>query len=196
MSNYTERVTSRSTLRYYLGLMIRAKNHIKYSFNRWIARRNGAIIGENTIINYKLAKIANSNLIIGNNCSIMSNKLGLQTKIIIGNNVIIGEGVEIVVGSHNIDSLEWEMKLYGIEVFDFVWLANNCLILPTCRLVGYGAVVGGGSVVTKNVENMSVVAGNPAKEIRKRKMVHSDLVVSSLSGGDFNIYKKTYKERA
>ena len=37
---------------------------------------------------------------------------------------------------------------------------------------------------------MTVVSGNPAREFKKRKCVHSDLVVESLLGGDYNIYKK------
>lgn len=42
---------------------------------------------------------------------------------------------------------------------------------------------------------MSVVSGNPAKELRKRLCVHSNLVVESLLGGDYEIYKQTRKQR-
>ena len=55
--------------------------------------------------------------------------------------------------------------------------------------VGEGAVISSGSVVAKNVEPMSVVSGNPVKELRKRKCVHSELVVESLLGGDYLVYK-------
>lgn len=48
-----------------------------------------------------------------------------------------------------------------------------------------------GSVVVKNVETMSIVGGNPAKEFKKRKCVHKNLVVESLLGGDYHTYKKT-----
>ena len=65
------------------------------------------------------------------------------------------------------------------------------MVLPSCRLIGRGAVVGSGSVVVGNVESMSVVSGNPAKEFKKRKSVHEDLVVESLLGGDYEIYKQT-----
>lgn len=196
MSNYTERVISRSTLRYYLGLLIRGKYHIKYSFNRWVARRNGAVVGENTVISYGLAKISNGNLQVGKNCSIQSHKIDLRSKVVIGDNVIIGDNVEIIVASHNIDSTEWDLKLYGITIEDYVWIATNCLVLPSCTLIKYGAVCGAGSVVVRKVEELSVVAGNPAVEVKKRKSVHSDLIVPSLLGGDFNIYKKTHRERA
>ena len=48
-----------------------------------------------------------------------------------------------------------------------VWIGQNALIKQGIR-IGIGAVIGMGSVVTKDVEPYSIVAGNPAKEIRKR----------------------------
>ena len=54
-----------------------------------------------------------------------------------------------------------------------------------------GGVISSGSVVVKDVESMSVVGGNPAKEFKKRKCVHKNLVVESLRGGDYYTYKKT-----
>lgn len=65
----------------------------------------------------------------------------------------------------------------------------------SCRNISYGSVIGSGSVVVKNTDPMSVVGGNPAKELKKRKCVHSNLIVESLLGGDYDIYKKTRKKR-
>lgn len=79
-------------------------------------------------------------------------------------------------------------------VDDYAWITTNILILPSCRKIGYGAVIGSGSVVVKNIEPMSVVSGNPAKEFKIRKCVHSNLVVESLLGGDYEIYKSVWKE--
>ena len=42
-----------------------------------------------------------------------------------------------------------------------------------------------------DVPPMAVMSGNRAKEIRKRKCIHSDLIVEGLLGGDF----KTFKDR-
>ena len=106
-----------------------------------------------------------------------------------------GGGTEIITCSHNIDSPEWEHKQYGLTIEDYAWIPTNCLILPSCRKIGYGSVVGSGSVVVKNVDAMSVVSGNPAKEFKKRKCVHTSLVVESLLGGDYEIYRKTWKRR-
>lgn len=52
-------------------------------------------------------------------------------------------------------------------------------------------MISSGSVVVKDVVSMSVVGGNPAKEFKKRKCVHKNLVVESLLGGDYYTYRKT-----
>ena len=72
-----------------------------------------------------------------------------------------------------------------------MWIATNALILPSCRNIAYGAVIGAGSLVAKNVEEMSVMSGNPAVAIKKREQVHTALIIESLLGGDYKIYKET-----
>lgn len=57
-------------------------------------------------------------------------------------------------------------------------------------------MISSGSVVVKNVEAMSVVGGNPAKEFKKRQCVHKNLVVESLLGGDYYTYKKARSSKA
>lgn len=49
-----------------------------------------------------------------------------------------------------------------------VWIGANAIILPRCRRIGNGAVIGAGAVVTADVPDFAIVAGNPAKVIRKR----------------------------
>jgi len=51
---------------------------------------------------------------------------------------------------------------------DDCWIGAGTIILPNV-IIGKGALIGAGSVVTKNVEPYSVVAGVPAKLIRKIK---------------------------
>lgn len=48
------------------------------------------------------------------------------------------------------------------------WIGAGAIILPGCTSIGIGAVVGAGSIVTKNVPDFAVVAGNPAKQIGER----------------------------
>lgn len=48
-----------------------------------------------------------------------------------------------------------------------VWIGHGAIILPG-RTIGTGAVIAGGAVVTKNVPDYVIVAGNPAKPVRRR----------------------------
>lgn len=191
MTNYEKDIKERSTFRYILGLIARWKQHFKYDKAVRIARKRGASIGENVVMPLSLARKANSNLKIGDHVSIQTDKIDLRNPVTIGNHVIIGSGTEIITTSHNIDSEEWEHKHYGLTIEDYVWIPTRVMILPSCRKIQYGGVISSGSVVVKDVESMSVVGGNPAKEFKKRKCVHKNLVVESLLGGDYYTYKKT-----
>ena len=195
MSIYEQRITKRSLYRYFLGLFVRWKANFKYEKARKIAKKNGAQIGEGVVMPISLAKRINSNSFIGNHVSIQTDKIDTRSKIVIGNNVIIGDGTEIITGSHNIDSVEFEYKQYGLIIEDYVWIPTKILVLPSCRRIGYGAVISSGSVVVKDVAPMTVVSGNPAKEIKKRKCVHSSIVVESMLGGDYYPYKNVWKKR-
>jgi acetyltransferase-like isoleucine patch superfamily enzyme len=55
-----------------------------------------------------------------------------------------------------------------LEIEDDVWIGHNVVILPGCRHIGRGAVIGAGSIVTRNVEAYGVYAGNPARKLRAR----------------------------
>lgn len=187
-STYNKNIQSRSKLRFLKGLYPRYKSYLKNKFIVWVARKNGATIGECVTMPYKLAKRANSNLTIGNHTSIQSHLIDLRTKVNIGNHVIIGSEVEIITVSHNIDSTEWEQKYYGIEIEDYCWLATRAFILPSCRRIAYGAICAAGSVITRDIEPMAIMTGNPAVLLRQRKNVHSDLCVESMLGNDLMAY--------
>lgn len=195
MTTYEKDIKERGTFHYILGLIIRWKQHIKYDKAVRLARKRGASIGENVVMPLSLARKANSNLKIGDHVSIQTDKIDLRNPVTIGNHVIIGSETEIITTSHNIDSEEWEHKHYGLTIEDYVWIPTRVLILPSCRKIEMGGVVSSGSVVVKNVETMSVVGGNPAKEFKKRKCVHKNLVVESLLGGDYHTYKKIRKQK-
>ncbi|WP_281298244.1 acyltransferase [Flavobacterium limnophilum] len=194
-STYSKDIKARSKLRFIKGLYPRFKNYLINNFIIWIARRKGATIGQCVTMPYKLAKSANSNLTVGNHTSIQSHLIDLRCKVTIGSYVIIGSDVQIITLSHNIDSVDWEHKPYGIEIEDYCWLATRVFVLPSCQLIGYGAVCAAGSVLTRNVDSMAIVTGNPAVLLRKRKNVHTDLCVESMLGNDFVAYINAYKTK-
>lgn len=49
-----------------------------------------------------------------------------------------------------------------------VWIGRNAIVLPKVTEIGNGAVIGSGSVVTRNVPPYAIIGGNPAKIIRYR----------------------------
>ncbi len=89
----------------------------------------------------------------------------------IGNSVLIGSNVVVRSSNHRFDA-PMNVKDQGhvagtIEIGDDVWIGSNTVILPGVCIESH-SVIGAGSVVTKNVLAYSVVAGNPAKEIKTR----------------------------
>lgn len=192
MSEYKTNIKTRSKVRFFKGVLARLKNYIINKYIIWLARKNGAIVGNHVTMPYKLAKKSNINLKIGNHTSIQTHLIDLRIPITIGNHVIIGSDVEIITVSHNVNSVDWEHKYYGLEIEDYCWLATRAFILPSCRKISYGSICAAGSVVFKNVDSMVIVSGNPAKELRKRERVHSELCVESLLGNDLITYVSVY----
>ena len=124
-----------------------------------------------------------------------SDRIDVRAPLKIGNYVIIGDSASIITCSHDIDSPEWTFKPYGLEIEEYVWIATRAMILPSCRRIGRGAVIGAGAVVVKDVPPMAVVSGNPAKIIRYRKCVHEHLLPEVLLGGGLVSYLRVRRCR-
>src|SRR5690554_2969514 len=103
------------------------------------------------------------NVVINQHCLLDCRRYPIH----IGNNTDIGPYTRIWTLGHNPESEVHEVKGGPVTIGHHVWIASGATILPNVTIKD-GAVVATGSVVTKSVEKLNIVAGNQAKEIRKR----------------------------
>ncbi|MBI1849675.1 MAG: oligosaccharide flippase family protein [Planctomycetes bacterium] len=101
----------------------------------------------------------------------------------IGRYVSIAAGVRVFVRNHPIDRLSTHPYFFNrqlglvsedtiesgtLEIGHDAWIGERAILTPGCKHVGIGAVIGAGAVVTKDVPEFAIVAGNPARLIRYR----------------------------
>lgn len=102
------------------------------------------------------------NSVINRNC-LLDGRSGIR----IGNNVSVSPDVQLITGSHDLNSDKFKYIGKPIFVGDFAWIGSRATILQGVT-IGEGAVVAVGAVVTKDVAPYTVVGGIPAKKIRNR----------------------------
>lgn len=87
----------------------------------------------------------------------------------IGNNVIISDSAYLCTAQHDIVDREFKLITAPIVIGDSAWIAARAIILPGVT-IGEGAVVAAGAVVTRDVPPWTVVAGSPARIVKKREL--------------------------
>ncbi|MFA9385133.1 MAG: DapH/DapD/GlmU-related protein [Vibrio cyclitrophicus] len=115
---------------------------------------------------------------IGNNVYIgpgawFSSGKGAELKI--GNDVLIGPRVTILTGDHEVrqvgvkirNALKTDASSSEVIIHNDVWVGANVTILKGVT-IGKGSVVAAGSVVTRSVDDFTIVAGVPAKKVKER----------------------------
>lgn len=88
----------------------------------------------------------------------------------IGSHAQFGPAVQIYTPLHPFDAAERRRTEYGkpVDIGDDVWVGGGAIILPGVR-IGSRAVIGAGSVVTRDVPQHVFAAGNPCRVIRSVK---------------------------
>lgn len=101
----------------------------------------------------------------------------------IGNYVSIGPGVRVFLRNHPSDRLSMHPFFYNsqlgviqkdnvffgsLEIGHDCWIGANVIVTPGCHKIGIGSIVAAGSVVTKDVPDLAIVGGVPAKVIKYR----------------------------
>ena len=139
-------------------------------------------IGDRSIFEGRIMADRNgASVIIGKNTFVGGSTFVCADRIEVGDDVLISWGCTIV--DHNSHAIDWSqrsndvnnwyegrkdwthVKIRPIKICDRVWIGFNAIILSGVT-IGEDAVIGCGSVVTKDVAPHTIVAGNPARIIR------------------------------
>ncbi|SHG08519.1 sugar O-acetyltransferase [Chryseobacterium sp. OV279] len=127
----------------------KTEEHICIEPNFWCDYGYNIEVGENFY--------ANHNLIILD-CA----------KVTFGDNVFIGPNCSFYTAGHPLDAKQRNEGLeyaHPIKIGDNVWLGGNVVVLPGVS-IGNNAVIGAGSVVTKDIPDYAVAVGNPCRIIK------------------------------
>lgn len=102
---------------------------------------------------------------IGKNVIINSNLLAMaRGGITIEDNAMIAANVQLISNNHDPYDL-WILPCKPVLIKEYAWIGAGATILPgVC--VGKHAIVGAGSVVTKDVPDYAVAVGNPARVVK------------------------------
>jgi len=139
---------------------------MRFEFYKFTLTRFGknVVIGFGTIFFYRDIVIGD-HVLIGNYNTIHYCDIGSY--------VLIGDGCQLLSGSkyHNFNRTDIPMALQGgrlrrTQIGDDCWIGAQAIVMDH---IGSGSVVGAGAVVTAPVEPYTIVAGNPAKVIRRRR---------------------------
>ena len=90
-------------------------------------------------------------------------------RIRIGSRSCVGQRVLLITGTHDHSDPAFSLITKPITIGDGVWLAVGAKVLPGITLHNY-CVVGAGSIVTKDMPEMMVCAGNPCRPVKKRRI--------------------------
>lgn len=115
------------------------------------------------------------NFTVGSYVGLGKNFKSLNRIVTIDDYLMMGEDVLFLGGNHHFESTETPMGFQSAEgttplyIAGDVWIGARAIVLPGCKRIGHGSIIGAGAVVTKDVPDWAIMGGNPAQIIRYRK---------------------------
>lgn len=148
-----------------LGVIGHVPSHM---IRRFAYRCCGVKIGKGSAIHMNTVFYYPPNIKIGND-TIIGEKAVLDGRapLKIGDHVDIASEVMIYNGEHDINDENFKASFAPVVIEDYVFIGPRVIILPGIT-IKKGAVVGAGAVVTKDVDEFTIVGGVPAKVIGER----------------------------
>jgi acetyltransferase-like isoleucine patch superfamily enzyme len=158
---------------YYDHLLSQIPTRIGSRIREGELRRRGAALGQGCFISTGVHVVAPERLKLGERASISPGAIvdcrgGLE----IGDATMVGIRAILLTSSHRFERLDVPMRDQGLDYAPIaigpdVWIGANAVILPGVR-VGGGSIIAAGSVVTRDVGELEIVAGVPARRIETR----------------------------
>jgi len=130
---------------------------------------SGSMIDYKTYLRYPWQIHLGQCVTINRGCELYGSMVAGGTRITIGDHTALGPGVRVLCATHDHRYLDLRDLASSVTIGAHVWIGAGATILPGVS-IGDGAVVGAGSVVTKDVQAYMIVAGNPARFKKERKV--------------------------
>jgi len=131
-------------------------------------------VGKNIILSKGGTFIRPEEIVFGNNIFISRNFHISARNLIFGNNIMIGPNLVIECDDHIYNKVgvamfqtQKERKGSFIKLEDDIWIGAGVTILKNV-IIGEGAVIGAGSIVTKDIPPYTICAGIPCKALKPR----------------------------
>lgn len=138
-------------------------------FFTFLAKRQLKQYGRNLTVNH-YCRFA-GNIRVGDNCHFNGMEIG-GGNVLIHNNLHSGEEVLILAQSHNYngDELPYDSTyiIKNVVIDDNVWIGSRVLIIGEVH-IGEGAIIGAGSIVTKDVPPLAIYAGGKIIKYRDKE---------------------------
>ena len=148
--------------------------------NRSLWRKITAVLYSATILKFKAYCSRCRYKVLGDKNKIFLAKTAIVNNAFLNTNsghitiedwVFFGNNVSVITGAHDYNLFDKERQTSCLQGRDIIirhgaWIGANATILGPCE-IGENSVVGAGSVVTRSVSSHTVVAGNPARVIKK-----------------------------
>lgn len=144
---------------------------------RWLSKKKFYKFGEGSEFRVGAYAIATDKISIGSyvvirpGTMLFASPASKEIQIVIDDYALIGSGVHVYVSNHEFSDknkpiyFQGHSKIKKVHIKKGCWVGANVIILPGVT-IGENSIVGAGSIVTKDVPERCIVAGNPARVIK------------------------------
>lgn len=143
-------------------------------FYGWIVKFRAKIVGKELHVNR--FSVVSKSTYLGNNVNLNGMRISGIGNVYIGDNFHSGKDCLMISQNHNYDdgcAIPYDDTYISkdIVIKENVWLGDRVIVLGGVT-IGEGAIIQAGSVVTKNIPDLSIAGGHPAQVFKRRDESH------------------------